>query len=305
MDFSCESGLVLMVNRLLRKNQHACFSVCVFDFGVCMPFSFLHSVCSRTLPILMLVPALALGACQSRQAKLDADPMSTSSTASLPKAADVGSFTRTEALSKKWAANQSDAGLGLEFADNLGKMGQTDQQIEILKTVAATHPSDGALQSKVGKQILAAGRAGEAILILDRATKAPGADWKTFSALGSAYDQQGNHEQARGAYQSALNLKPNELTVENNMAMSYVLEGKLPEAEKILRAAVAQPGVDLQPRVRQNLALVVGLQGHFDEARKIASEDLPPDQVEANLAYLQQMLAQPNTWAQLQDPPKS
>ena len=55
------------------------------------------------------------------------------------------------------------------------------------------------------------------------------------------------------------------------------------------------------PRVRQNLALVVGLQGRFDEARKIASEDLPPDQVDANLAYLQQMLAQPNTWKQLQE----
>jgi Flp pilus assembly protein TadD len=49
------------------------------------------------------------------------------------------------------------------------------------------------------------------------------------------------------------------------------------------------------------LALVVGLQGRFDEAKQIASEDLPPEQVEANLAYLQQMLSQPNTWKQLQD----
>ncbi len=270
-----------------------------------MPSLPLRAASFRLWPVLVLASSLALGACQSRQAKLDADPMNTGSTAALPKAPDVGSFTRTEGLSKKWAANQSDANLGMDYADNLGKMGQTDQQMEVLKTVAATHPSDGMLQSKIGKQVLAAGRAGEAIIILDRATKSPGADWKTFSALGSAYDQQGNHDQARGAYRAALNLKPGELTVENNMAMSYVLEGKLPDAEKILRAAVAQPGVDLQPRVRQNLALVVGLQGHFDEARKIASEDLPPDQVEANLAYLQQMLAQPNTWAQLQDPPKS
>jgi Flp pilus assembly protein TadD len=55
--------------------------------------------------------------------------------------------------------------------------------------------------------------------------------------------------------------------------------------------------------VRQNLALVVGLQGRFDEARQIASADLPPDQVEANMAYLQKMLAQPNTWQQLADKP--
>jgi Flp pilus assembly protein TadD len=84
------------------------------------------------------------------------------------------------------------------------------------------------------------------------------------------------------------------------MGMSYALEGKLPEAEKILRLAVSNSNAEKLPRIRQNLALVVGLQGRFDEARTIASQDLPPDQVEANLAYLQQMLAQPNTWAQLQ-----
>jgi Flp pilus assembly protein TadD len=262
--------------------------------------SFLRPV--RVSSSLLVVSALALGACQSKQAKLDADPLATSSISALPKGKDVGSFTRTEALSQKWAANQSDTALGLDYASNLGKMGQVDEQIDVLKTVAATHPEDVGLQSTIGKQVLAAGRAGEAILILDRATKSPQADWKTFSALGSAYDQQGNHDMARAAYKSALQQKPDELTVLNNMAMSYVLEGKLPEAEKILRTAVAQPGVDLQPRVRQNLALVIGLQGRFDEARKIASEDLPPDQVEANLAYLQQMLAQPNTWAQLQNP---
>jgi Flp pilus assembly protein TadD len=44
---------------------------------------------------------------------------------------------------------------------------------------------------------------------------------------------------------------------------------------------------------------VVGLQGRFEESRKIASEDLPPDEVEANMAYLQKMLSQPNIWQQL------
>jgi Flp pilus assembly protein TadD len=294
-----------MVNRLLRKNQHAVASVCIFDVGVAMPAPQLPFARLKVWPALLLASALALGACQSRQAKLEADPLATGSTSTLPKAADVGSFTRTEALSKQWALNERDATVGLDYAANLGKMGQTDQQIEVLKTVAVSHPEDSALQSKIGKQVLAAGRAGEAIVILDRATKAPGVDWKAFSALGSAYDQEGNHEQARASYKSALALQPGELTVENNMAMSFALEGKLTEAEKILRAAVAQPGIDQQPRVRQNLALVIGLQGRFDEARKIASEDLPPDQVEANLAYLQQMLAQPNTWQQLGDPNKS
>ncbi len=259
---------------------------------------------SRFWPAVLMVSALALAACQSKQAKLETDPLETGSTSVASPKADVGSFTRTEALSQKWVANQGDEKIGLEYAANLGKLQQTDQQIDVLKTVAASNPNDGALQSRIGKQVLAAGRAGEAIEILGRASKSPNADWKVFSALGSAYDQQGNHSLARESYQQALKLAPNELTVLNNLAMSYALEGKLPEAEKILRTAIQQPGVDLQPRVRQNLALVVGLQGRFDEAREIASKDLPPEQVEANLAYLQQMLAQPNTWAELQDQPK-
>jgi Flp pilus assembly protein TadD len=252
-------------------------------------------------PAFLLVSALALSACQSKQAKLDADPMQTGSTSKIAADPAKGSFVRTTALSKKWEANQSDVPLGLEYAANLEKIGQTDEQVGVLKTLAAAHPDDGALQSKIGKQLLAAGRGGEAIEMLERASRAPGADWKTLSALGSAYDQQGSHSLARDSYKAALAQNPGELSVQNNMAMSFALEGQLPQAEKILRAAVAQPGVAAQPRIRQNLALVVGLQGHYDEARKIASEDLPPEEVDANLAYLQQMMAQPNTWQQLSE----
>jgi len=68
-------------------------------------------------------------------------------------------------------------------------------------------------------------------------------------------------------------------------------------AEKLLRRAIAQPGAD--SRVRQNLALVVGLEGHYDEAQKIASADLSPDQAAANVAYLKQMMSQQNSWQAL------
>ncbi len=48
--------------------------------------------------------------------------------------------------------------------------------------------------------------------------------------------------------------------------------------------------------MRQNLALVVGLQGRFQEAERIAQADLPPDEAAANVTYLRQMLSQPNSW---------
>jgi len=76
-----------------------------------------------------------------------------------------------------------------------------------------------------------------------------------------------------------------------------VLEGDLKTAETYLRSAVAAPGSD--SRVRQNLALVVGLQGRFKEAEQIAQQELSAAQAQANVSYLRSMLAQQNAWSQI------
>ncbi len=130
-------------------------------------------------------------------------------------------------------------------------------------------------------------------------------DWRLVSAEAAILDQLGQKDDARQLYRKALDLKPNEPTVLSNLGMSYVLDGDLRTAETYLRSASQQPGAD--SRVRQNLALVVGLQGRFDEAEKIAAQELSPDQAQANVAYLRSMLSQQNAWNQLkaQDKQKS
>lgn len=244
---------------------------------------------------LILSVALAATACQSKTASLGSlDTMSTASTAK-------PSFTATAALGKKWQADPSNIDIGLAYANGLEALGQTDRQMQVLKTLSGNHPENSQLQSLYGKKLLAAGRTGDAIAVLEGTAASANAniDWRLLSALGSAYDQQGRYAEARTQYGKALQLAPDDVTVLNNMGMSYALEGDLKQAETTLRQASMLPKAAAEPRIRQNLALVVGLQGRFDEARKIASEDLPPDQVEANMAYLQKMLSQPNTWQQL------
>ena len=81
--------------------------------------------------------------------------------------------------------------------------------------------------------------------------------------------------------------------------MSYLLEGDLKTAESYMRQAIRMPGAD--SRVRQNLALVVGLQGRFDEAEQIAKAELSPEQAAQNIAYLRGTLKQQNAWAKLKD----
>lgn len=254
---------------------------------------------SASTAAMLLAATLALAACQNKTASLDGDPLSTSSTAAT--AQGLPSFKKTEALAKQWQADQSNVKLGLAYAENLGQLGQRPTQLAVLKTLSERNPSDASAQSVVGKQLLKLGEPGGAAAALERAAQLAPNDWQIFSAWGTALDQQANHVEARAKYQQALALKPGELTVVNNMAMSYALQGKLPEAERLLREALAAPGGKEMQRIRQNLALVVGLQGRFEESQKIASEDLPPQEVEANLAYLKQMLSRPNTWQELQD----
>ena len=106
---------------------------------------------------------------------------------------------------------------------------------------------------------------------------------------GAVLDQMGRHADAQRYYLTALKIMPDESSVLSNLGLSYALSKNLREAESTLRRAAAHPPVD--PRVRQNLALVIGLQGRFAEAETIARADLPPDEAAANVAYLRQMLA--------------
>jgi Flp pilus assembly protein TadD len=245
------------------------------------------------LPVLLVTCAMAMSACQNKLATLEGvDDMKTASTS-------PASFTKTSELGNRWNADRKNTELGLAYADGLEKMGQTDQQLGVLQALSEQNPANSKLKSIYGKKLLATGHSAEAVPVFESIATNDGSDWRTYSALGSAYDQQGQYAQARETYKKALALQPNQISVLNNIGLSYALEGNLKQAETSLRSAMSLPDAKSLPRIRQNLALVIGLQGRFDESRKMASEDLPPDQVEANMAYLQTMLAQPNTWQQL------
>ena len=102
-------------------------------------------------------------------------------------------------------------------------------------------------------------------------------------------DQMGRHTDAQRHYASALKISTRRTDNSFNLGLSYLLTKDLKNAEITLRRAVAQPNAG--PKVRQNLALVVGLRGRFEEAEKIARSDLPENEAAANVNYLRQMLA--------------
>jgi Flp pilus assembly protein TadD len=247
----------------------------------------------RFSSVLALAGALALGACQNKSAEIDdLNGVTTAST----NAAAVKSVQRA---AKAWESDPDDPDKAIAYADQLDGLGATDRKLAVLKRTATANPKSQRLQAAYGKALAESGRLPEATQALEAASSSGNQDWKTYSALGSTYDQQGRHDEARIQYERALKLSPDEASVLNNLGMSHALSGNLKMAEETLRKAFATPGGRQMPRLRQNLALVVGLQGRFDEARDIASKDLPAAQVEENMKFLQSMLNQPNTWQQL------
>lgn len=224
-------------------------------------------------------------------------------TGSIPAkaAASRMSGDKLDALTRRVGAayekNPDDRNVGMNYASLLRMTGRDDQALAVMQQVAIKHPDDREVLGAYGKAQAAAGQLEQALDTVRRAQTPDRPDWKLISAEGAILDQLGRSDEARAFYRKALDAQPNEPSVLSNLGMSYVLTSDLRSAESYLRKAAAQPTAD--SRVRQNLALVVGLQGRFDEAEKIASAELPAHEAVANVAYLRQMLAQQDSWSKL------
>ena len=246
---------------------------------------------ARTILVPLLLSA-ALGACASTKA------VSPETTGSIGTPITTADFEKAAAYwGDRYAENPKDRTVELNYASALRRLGRTDQAVAVLERAAIYHPEDRDVQAAYGKALADAGQLDRGLEILKRAERPDQPDWRLVSSEAAIMDQMGRHDEARGLYQQALQLAPNEPSVLSNLGMSYLIAGNLPEAERYLRLAVAQPNAD--SRVRQNLALAVGLSGRFAEAEKIASAELPPDEAAANVAYLKSMMKQQDAWRTL------
>jgi Flp pilus assembly protein TadD len=192
----------------------------------------------------------------------------------------------------QYRADSSNVEVALRYAQALRATGQSAQAVAILQQVSMKNPTNKTVLGEYGRALADVGQYDQALTMLDRAHTPEQPDWHILSAQGAVLDQMGRHEEAQRHYLTALKIVPNEPSVLSNLGLSYALSKDLKNAEETLRLAVAQKSAD--PRVRQNLALVVGLEGRFPEAEQIARADLPPEQAAANVAYLRQMLARKN-----------
>lgn len=251
---------------------------------------------SSTLSAIALVGAVALAACTT-------DSQTTGSVAASTHGSELSQMSVTQLnaevnrLGALYEKNQKDKQIGLSYATLLRMTARDEQALAVMRKLVIFNPTDNDVLSAYAKALASTGKFRAALGAIEKAQRPEMPDWRLLSAKGAILDQLDRSQEARILYRQALGMEPNEPTVLSNMGMSYVLTNDLASAEKYLRMANNQPGSD--SLVRQNLALVVGLQGRFDEAEQIASAELPADEARSNVRYLRDMLSQQNAWKQL------
>jgi Flp pilus assembly protein TadD len=241
----------------------------------------------RLSPLLLAgVAALALSACASNRASVRS-----SDYAALP-ASEVHSTLGQ--LAARYKQNPRDKATMVNYSAALRTNGQATQAVAVIEGGMRDHGRDPSIRVAYAKALAAAGRFEQALSVVDDTINPAQPDWNALSVKGAILDQMGRNQDARGLYQQALKIAPNEASLYANLGLSYAMTSELPAAEAHLQKAIRMRGANGQ--VRQNLALVIGLQGRFDESRALFAKDLSPEQVEANMSYIRAMLTQQNRW---------
>ncbi|HEY5409426.1 MAG TPA: tetratricopeptide repeat protein [Caulobacteraceae bacterium] len=188
-----------------------------------------------------------------------------------------------------------DAAAGVRLAAAMRALGRNDEAASTAEQVLVIEPGNRDALLESARAHLAAGQGFYAVAPLNKLRAMEPKDWRYVSLLGVAYEQVSRTEDAEAAWRQALQMSPDNPAILSNLAMHYAARGQSSEAERLLRQAAAQPGANIQ--VRQNLALILGLQGKLAEAEQLERQDLPPEQADANIAYLRAASAGPRPLA--------
>lgn len=197
-------------------------------------------------------------------------------------------------LTGRYKSNPRDKNVAINYAAALRAVGQPKQAIAVLEVGIDAHPGDVDISVAYAKALTADGRFEQSLSVLDNVIRPDVPDWNALLVKGATLDQLGRNAEARQYYTQALTIAPAEASIEANLGLSFAMTNELGIAEQHLRRAVQMGGASSQ--IRQNLALVVGLQGRFDECRAMYAAELPPEQVNNNMAYVRALLTQQNRW---------
>lgn len=164
--------------------------------------------------------------------------------------------------------------------DALSVLGRSDEAGISYARVLALDPGSVPAGIGLGRLHLKTDPAQAQLLFLDVLQQEP-RNAAALNNLGIAYDLQGNHAGAQGAYRLALAADPSMRAAEVNLALSLALSGQASTAVQMLMPIAADPNAS--PRLRHDLAAALAMAGDKAAAARILSADLTPEQMASAL----------------------
>jgi len=229
-------------------------------------------------------PQAAPAATQAPGAEAEPAPRRKATAEERARTARLDPLARAAFWTNEAQIDPTDAEAGIQLSVAMRQMGNYPEAIGAASQVLASHPKNVEAMMEVARAHVGRGQGFYAIEPARAAQALAPRDWRIASLLGVAYEQASRPDEARAAHEQAIALAPHNAIALSNYGLFRAGRGETREAEALLRQAAALPDATIS--VRQNLALVLGLQGRIAEAERLARQDLPPQEVENNLAWL-------------------
>ncbi len=248
------------------------------------------ALAATALAVVMLAsPAFAWGgkktdAKQAAAAPAQPAPAPKATAAERAAADRLDPLARAAFYARVLDSDPRDVDAGLKLAKALRAMGRNEDAAQTAQQVLVVQSDNYEGLLELARAHIGAGAAFYALEPLTQAMSINPKDWRPLSLAAIAYEATRQPDQATAAFDAALKLAPDAPALLTNHALFLAGRGQTQAAEADARRAASLPGAG--PQERQNLALVLGLAGRFDEAEKLIRRDLPPEQADANLAYL-------------------
>lgn len=245
---------------------------------------------------LVALTALAAGACSKDHpltTQLSGEPKEIT-TASTPGAQDASRAElkkATEYWGGVYAKDPSDGEAAYNYARNLKAMGEKQQALAVLQSSAGMNPRHTGILGEYGRLALEFDQVTLAEQLLEKADDPARPDWRVISARGTAKAKQGLYGEAITLYERALQVAPDQPSVLSNLGLAYTMEGHPEKGEPLLKRAAELRNND--QRVNQNLSLVLGVQGKYDEAKLTAQHGATPEKGAENVDYLRKIVKAP------------
>ena len=155
--------------------------------------------------------------------------------------------------------------------------GDIEKAIGLAEAVVAANPREPAYRALLGQAYLRAGRFESAATTFDDAMKLGDNSAKTALSLALADIGAGRNQEAVAILNDWRDAIP-----AADLGLAYALAGETSRGVAILSDALRSG--DNSPKLRQNLAYAYALDGRWREARLMAAQDVPADQLDARMS---------------------